>query len=69
MKPSGGSSPGGTPGTESFEDIGTLFKEKAGADEVVDDDENELEFGETGQLFETDKPPSGEAAGDEQIAL
>jgi len=65
--PLGGSSPGGTPGTESFEDVGTLFKEKAGTDAVVDDDENELELGETGQLFETDKPPSGEAGGDEQI--
>ena len=64
--PSGGSSPGGTPGTESFQDVGTLFKEKAGADEVVDDDANELELGETGQLFETGKPPSGQAGGDEQ---
>ena len=65
--PSGESSPGGTPGTESIQDVVTLFKEKAGADEVVDDDANELELGETGQLFETDKPPSGQAGGDEQI--
>jgi TolB-like protein len=64
----GESSPGVTPGTESFQDVGTLFKEKAGADEVVDDGENELELGEAGQLFETDKPPPPEAAGDEQTA-
>jgi len=66
--PSGGSSPpGGTLGTEFFEDVGTLFKEKEGVDEVVDDDEKELELSEAGQLFETDKPPSGEAGGDDQI--
>ena len=66
--PSGGSSPpGGTLGTEFFEDVGPLFKEKEGGDEVVDDDEKELELSEAGQLFETDKPPSGEAGGDDQI--
>ena len=67
--PSGGSSPGGTPGTESFENIGTLFEEKAGADPVVDDDENEFELGDAGQLFETDKPPAVEAVGDEEESL
>ena len=46
--------PGGPPGTESFQDVGTLFKEKTGADEIVDDEANELELGETGQLFDTD---------------
>ena len=61
------SPPGGTLGTEFFEDVGTLFKEKEGVDEVVNDDEKELELSEAGQLFETDKPPSGEAGGDDQI--
>ena len=63
--PSGGSSPVGIPGTEPFENIGTLFEEKAEPDPVVGDGENELELGDAGQLFETDKPPANVAVGDE----
>ena len=66
--PSGGSSSGGTPGTESFEDVGSLFQEKAEPDPVVGDNENELELGDAGQLFETVKPPSVEANGDGEEA-
>ena len=58
----------GTPGTESFENIGTLFKENAGSGPVVGDDDNEVELGDTGQLFEKVNPPSVEANGDEEEA-
>jgi TolB-like protein len=67
--PSGGSSLGGTPGTESLEDIGTLFQKKAEPDPVVGDGENELELGDAGQLFDTDKPPAVEANGDGEELL
>ncbi len=70
--PSGGSSSAGTPsgGTPGIqpEDIGTLFEEKPEPDPVVGDDENELELGDAGQLFETVEPPAVEANGDGEEA-
>ena len=61
---SGGSSPGGTPGTQPLENIGVLFKETPGAEDISDDGKNEFQFEEAGQLFETDEgaPPEIESA-------
>ena len=60
--PLGGSPSEGTPsaetiGTQPLENIGALFKETPGADDVSNDDKNEFE--EAGQLFEIDEqaPP------------
>ncbi|MDX1779110.1 MAG: hypothetical protein R3339_09535 [Thermodesulfobacteriota bacterium] len=63
---SGGSTPGGTPGTQPLENIGVLFKETPGADEVSDDDDNEFKFEEAGQLFETDEAAPPEIDGAEE---
>ena len=63
---SGGSPPGGTPGTQPLENIGVLFKETPGADDVSDDGNNEFQFEEAGQLFETDETASPEINGAEE---
>ena len=61
---SGGSSPGGPPRTQPLENIGVLFRETPGAEDISDDGKNEFQFEEAGQLFETDEdaPPEIDSA-------
>jgi TolB-like protein len=55
-----------TTGTQPLEDLGALFNESPGADEVSDNGKNDFEFEEAGKLFETDKPDSPGMGGVEE---
>jgi TolB-like protein len=65
--PLAGTPPAGSSETQQpLENVGALFKETQGTDDVSDDSNNEFDFEEAGKLFETDKPATTEVEGVEE---